>query len=385
MNNLTFHWKNYRDNAGVETANRLILLLGYQALNCPDKNFKNFDYAQQFKIYKANFMKLLEYKILERSPLWDEKYKALLTQYYEEGNSEYKEKSIKSFWKKLKNNLNDIKKFWNRVKETKKRRKETNLLKESFYADMCNSIEIHRKKFKDWAETYISWGVFFFIFGIAIFGFFKMVESFTTKDITWGDLLFGECFILIGFLMFCFGAKNLYVLKYKKTESLLWYVDKELCYEKLNDELDLVSSYFTDEAKKRQIIDLKSNYNFKKLSEASEEFGFLIIHGIEEEYFTFDGRHLGFISKNFPKYEFPKFLKCEDFFRDFKRTDENPLPFHLVMKKELDSLIGEDSSRCGRNSLTEASPAWEPKGKDLHNKLLKVLETHRKELEAAKK
>ena len=354
MNNLTFHWKNYRDNAGVETANRLILLFGYQAITYPDKNLKKIDFAQQFNIYKANFIKLLEYKIFERSSLWEDKYKDLLTQYYEDGNSEGIENTIKS------------------------------LQKESFYSDFYNSIVMHKRNFKDEAEISISRGVFFLLLGISIFGIFALIEKLTNNATTWSELTSVGCCILIGFLMVGNGVKNLCSLKFIKPHKLVKYLDNEFCYEKLNDELDLVSSYFTDEAKKRQIIDLKLNYNFKKLNEASEEFGFLIIHGIEEEYFTFDGKHLGF-TKYFPKYVFPTFVQCEDFFLDFKRSEENPWAFHVAMKKELDSLIGEDSSRCGGNNLTKAKSAWNPNGKDLHNKLLKVIKIHRKELEAIKK
>ena len=92
MGTITFHWKNFRDNAGVETANRLTLLFVYQALQFPGKTIKKTENAQQYDIYKKNFDRLKLYKIFERSSLWEDKYEALLTHYFEADESVHDKK-----------------------------------------------------------------------------------------------------------------------------------------------------------------------------------------------------------------------------------------------------------------------------------------------------
>ena len=342
MSNITFHWKNFRDNAGVEKASRLILLFVYQALRFPDKKIKNTEFAQQFETYKSNFKRLIDYKIFERSSLW-EKYGDFLNQYFEDEKSEYeKDKFLE--------------------------------IKNSFNFDFASSIEIHKKKFRDDAETFISWGAFFLIFAIVVFAIGAAVKK---RKVNFSDLYPVLSIFFIGVIFCINGIWNLLALKSKK--KIIKNIDNEFCFEKLNDELDLVSSYFTEEAKQRQIIDLRLNYHFKKLAAASKEFEFLIIHGIEENFFIYGNNCLSCVTANFPKYVLPDFLQCEDFYKDYKSTMNPPAPFYIEMKSNLDSLFGGiDTKRCGKNNSTDAKSAWDPNGKDLKNRLMKALEKYRK-------
>lgn len=374
MGTITFHWKNFRDNAGVETANRLTLLFVYQALQFPGKKIRKIENAQQYDNYKKNFDRLKLYKILERSSLWEDKYEALLTHYFEAEKSVHDKKNVKNLIINIKNNVKDIR---NNIKETRKKRKEIKLKKQEFYKDLFESIKLHKKSFKDGAEIFFSWGSLFFVIGIITCFFMELYGWEKKINLTWSDFSFGGCFTILGFLMICRGVKDFFTAKSMNPERLIKYIDNDFCFEKLNDELDLVSSYFTDESKKRQIIDLKLNINFKSLSEASKEFEYLICRGIEENYFIYDGQYLRFIRENFPKYVFPQFLQCEDFFKDYN-TEKSNKPFYEAMKKELDALIKDDSKKCGGNNQTKAYSAWNPNGKDLRGKFLKMHEEYEK-------
>ena len=281
---------------------------------------------------------------------------------------------MKNLIVKIKNIVKDIP---NCIKENKKNREETKLKKQEFYKDLSDSIKLHKKNFKDGAEVYISWGTLLLILGVVICCFIELFGWYKKTNLTWSDFSSGGCLAIVGFFMVCRGIKDFITAKSIKPERLIKYIDNDFCFEKLNDELDLVSSYFTDESKKRQIIDLKLNTKFISLSKASKEFEYLICRGIEENYFLYDGQYLRFISVNFPKYVFPKFLQCKDFFKDYN-TEESNKPFYEAMKNELDALIDDNSKKCGGNNQTETSSAWYPKGKDLNGKFLKIHEEYLK-------
>lgn len=50
------------------------------------------------------------------------------------------------------------------------------------------------------------------------------------------------------------------------------------------------------------------------------------------------------------------------------------------MKKDLDKLFDCDTSKAGKNNLTESKSAWNPNVKDLGNKMRKAMEQIRKEM-----
>ena len=56
------------------------------------------------------------------------------------------------------------------------------------------------------------------------------------------------------------------------------------------------------------------------------------------------------------------------------------IPFYVEMKKDLDKLFDCDTSKAGKNNLTESKSAWNPNVKDLGNKMRKAMEQIRKEM-----
>ena len=50
------------------------------------------------------------------------------------------------------------------------------------------------------------------------------------------------------------------------------------------------------------------------------------------------------------------------------------------MKHELDILFNCDTSKAGKNNLTESKSAWNPNVKNLGNKMRKAMEQIRKEM-----
>lgn len=99
MSLINFQWKNYRDSAGVETATRLILLFTYNVFKYPKKNFGKNEYSNDFNIYKANIAKCFNFKLLERSPLWNDSIEKALRQYYfDEEVDENSGETLKDFF-----------------------------------------------------------------------------------------------------------------------------------------------------------------------------------------------------------------------------------------------------------------------------------------------
>ena len=348
MSVMSYHWKNVRDYAGVETANRLILLFSLQALRYPERKIKNIDSAQEFNDYMKIYKKLCNYHIFERSNLWEDEYKSFLTDYFNEDESELEKGKIKNFRNK-------------------------------FYEDFFNFIKLHSKSYIDNSQIIMSWS-----FPLIVASLLFLVTGYTmhTDQNGWQNLLIGLSFFVSAIVLIFVGLKDLIILKSKNYNKILKRIDNELCFEKLNEELDIVSSYFTEEAKKRQIIDLKQNEYFMKLSEKSKEFEFLVIWGIEEEFFMYDGKNLCCRRENFPNYVIPTFLQYEKFFTDYIKNEENPLPFYEAMKKELDVLFGRDTKRCGGTTITAVHSAWV--NKDIKKRMEDALKGFRESLKATK-
>jgi hypothetical protein len=168
----------------------------------------------------------------------------------------------------------------------------------------------------------------------------------------------------------------IYTIKINKVRKIIRLFNADLFFQKLNEEMDFMSSYFTEEAVNRQIAELERNDTFKDLKNASEEFGELVKYCIRKDYFLF-GKDIITFTKNFPKYCIVNLLREEDFFTDYKGAG---FPFYVEMKHELDILFNCDTSKAGKNNLTESKSAWNPNVKNLGNKMRKAMEQIRKEM-----
>ena len=126
MSLINFQWKNYRDSAGVETATRLILLFTYNVFKYPKKNFGKNEYSNDFNIYKANIAKCFNFKLLERSPLWNDSIEKVLRQYY--------------FDEEVDENSGET-------------------LKDFFIKEFVDNTKIQKKVFREERKVFIEWGL----------------------------------------------------------------------------------------------------------------------------------------------------------------------------------------------------------------------------------
>ena len=179
MSVISYHWKNVRDYAGVETANRLILLFSLQALRYPERKIKNIDSAQEFNDYMKIYKKLCNYHIFERSNLWEDEYKSFLTDYFNEDESEVEKGKIKNFRNK-------------------------------FYVDFFNSIKLHSKSYIDNSQIIMSWS-----FPLIVASLLFLVTGYTmhTDQNGWQNLLIGLSFFVFAIVLIFVGLKDLIILK----------------------------------------------------------------------------------------------------------------------------------------------------------------------------
>ena len=343
MSLINFQWKNYRDSAGVETATRLILLFTYNVFKYPKKNFGKNEYSNDFNIYKANIAKCFNFKLLERSPLWNDSIEKALRQYY--------------FDEEVDENSGET-------------------LKDFFIKEFVDNTKIQKKVFREERKVFIEWGLLVALINF-IFNLIIIIKAKSISGVSSSTWLYIGAFWFVSFLMIGTSIFDLiYTRKINKLRKIIRLFNADLFFQKLNEEMDFMSSYFTEEAVNRQIAELERNDTFKDLKNASEEFGELVKYCIRKDYFLF-GKDIITFTKNFPKYCIVNLLREEDFFTDYKGAG---FPFYVEMKHELDILFNCDTSKAGKNNLTESKSAWNPNVKNLGNKMRKAMEQIRKEM-----
>lgn len=347
MGLINFQWKNYRDSAGVETATRLILLFTYNIFKYPKKNFGKNEYSNDFDIYKANIEKCFEFKLFERSPLWNETIEKALRGYY--FNEEVDEKTSE----KISKELNDF-----------------------FKKEFIKNIKIQKRNFREDRKVFLEWGILLALI-IFIINLIVIAKARSITGVGLSSWLSIGAFCFLSFSIIGTSVFDLiYTRKINKLKKIVRLFNADLFFQKLNEEMDNMSSYFTEEAVNRQIAELERNETFKELKNASAEFGELVKYCIRKDYFLF-GKDVITFTKNFPKYCIVNFLQEQEFFKDYKNEGQ---VFYLGMKKELDVLFGCDTTRAGNNNLTASKSAWDPSSKDLGNKMKKAMEQIRKEM-----
>jgi len=347
MSLINFQWKNYRDSAGVETATRLILLFTYNMFRFPKKDFSKNEFSNDFDVYKSNFSKCISYKLLERSSLWENEIieKALRNYYFSEGDSLSNE--------------------------------EMQQLQEFFKNEFLKEIKIQRKQFKTDRIASINWGGVIFLTTFFVHVLIYVIMKNPAKTV-W--IFIGAFYFFAACLIFPALTDLIKTRKINRLGKILKLFYEDLFFQKLNEEMDIMSSYFTEEAVNRQIAELERNSTFKQLKSASAEFGELIKYCIRDDYLLFGKDEITF-TKNFPKYCIVDLLQEEGFFTDYKEEGQR---FNLGMKKELDKLFNCDTAKAGRNNLTAAKNAWDPNVKDLGNKMRKAMAQIRKEMTVEK-